>query len=125
MAIETVRISKQGRDQLLTLKRRTGIANWNILCRWAFCVSLSEESPPRDEPVAGEQPVEMTWRTFGGEKADVYLALLKQRCHADGHGLQDETLSHQLRLHLHRGISYLAGDKSLNIGKLIQRASGK
>jgi hypothetical protein len=26
--------------QLIRLKTRTGITQWNILCRWAFCLSL-------------------------------------------------------------------------------------
>ena len=41
--IETVRISEKGKTQLITLKRRTGIQNWNVLCRWAFCISLKEQ----------------------------------------------------------------------------------
>ena len=31
MAIEHIRLSQQARDQLITLKRRTGIAHWNVL----------------------------------------------------------------------------------------------
>jgi DNA sulfur modification protein DndE len=34
--VETVRISKQGRDQLIKIRRQTGIENWNIICRWAL-----------------------------------------------------------------------------------------
>ena len=46
MAIEHIRLSQQARDQLITLKRRTGIAHWNVLCRWALCRSLAEPAPP-------------------------------------------------------------------------------
>ena len=46
MALEHIRLSQTARDQLITLKRRTGIAHWNVLCRWAFCRSLAEPAPP-------------------------------------------------------------------------------
>ena len=110
MAIENIKLSKWERDNLLKLRRRTGIANWNILCRWAFCVSLSEPSRPRIERVRSDSPVEMTWRTFGGEFDEVYLALLKERCRQDGIELTNASLAKQFRLHLHRGIGYLADD---------------
>ena len=44
MPIETIRVSEQARDQLLSLRKATGIAQWNILCRWAFCHSLQNPS---------------------------------------------------------------------------------
>jgi DNA sulfur modification protein DndE len=52
----------------------------------------------------------MTWNVFGGEIADALLLALKQRCHNDGLGTDKDTLKEQFRLHLHRGIGYLAGD---------------
>lgn len=45
--------------------------------------------------------------------ADLLLIALKQRCHNDGLGTEKETLIHQFKLHLHRGIGYLAGDPNL------------
>jgi len=119
--IETVRVTKQGKDRLVTLKRRTGIANWNILCRWAFCVSLSEPSVPTTEQLKGEIQVEMTWRTFGGEYAEIYWALLKERCKEDGMCLDEDTLAKQFRLHLHRGIGYLVANPDLtSISQLVK-----
>ena len=41
------------------------------------------------------------------------MALLKERCVRDGLGTDPEMLARQFRLHLHRGISYLAGNKKL------------
>jgi DNA sulfur modification protein DndE len=67
----------------------------------------------------------MTWKVFGGAHHDIYLALLKERCHKDGLGTSDEVISAQFRLHLHRGIGYLAAlvtDKQIkNITDLIKR----
>lgn len=113
MAIEHIRLSQQGKDQLIKLKRVTGIEHWNVLCRWALCVSLAENSVPPAIKVPADSNVEMSWKVFGGRYADVYLALLKERCVRDGFGTDAGTLSQQLRLHMHRGISYLAANKSL------------
>src|SRR5205809_5828830 len=82
--VETVRVSKAAREQLITLKRRTGIENWNVLCRWALCVSLAEPMCPRDTGAVTDGAIEMTWRTFAGENDLVYAALIRQRCRHDG-----------------------------------------
>ena len=58
--IETVRISEKGKIQLITLKRRTGIQNWNVLCRWAFCLSLKEQKEPAAEDIPADSSIEMT-----------------------------------------------------------------
>ena len=124
MAIEHIRLSQQGKDQLIKLKRVTGIEYWNVLCRWALCVSLAETSVPPSKKIPADSNVEMSWKVFGGRYADVYLALLKERCVRDGFGTEADMLSQQLRLHMHRGISYLAADKSLKkIDNLIALAA--
>lgn len=110
MTIEHIRISQTARDQLITLKRRTGIAHWNVLCRWALCRSLAEAAPPPNVKLTFDSNVEMNWRTFSGDLGDVLWALLRLRCNADGLPLDEETLAQQFRLHLHRGIGYLVGD---------------
>lgn len=114
MSIDSVRLNSKARNQLITLKRKTKIENWNILCRWAFCLSLRKPEIPSDSMISGEVAIEMTWRTFGGEYADVYLGLLKYRCLKDQLPIDDDTLSIQLRRHLHRGIGHLVGNKNLN-----------
>jgi DNA sulfur modification protein DndE len=90
--IDPVRVVETDRDLLARLKRSTGIKNWNILCRWAFVLSI----------------VEMTWRVFGGPHADVYWALLVQRVHEDGLPDDEATLEREFNRHLHRGIGLLA-----------------
>lgn len=111
--IETVRISSAAKDQLITLKRRTGLKHWNELGRWALCRSLAEATQPPDVPIPTEGGIEIEWRTFAGRLADVYLDLLRQRCVADGLPADAPTVQRQLLLHLHRGIGYLVGDQSL------------
>ena len=120
--IERIHLSQRARDQLVTLKRRTGIKNWNVLCRWAFCTSLAESSVPPKTNIPADSSVEMSWKVFGGEYQYVYLVLLKERCKRDGLGVRDSVLAEQFRLHLHRGVSYLAADKQMTaISELIRR----
>jgi DNA sulfur modification protein DndE len=111
--VNNIKLSQTAKDQLLKLKRLTKIEQWNILCRWAFCRSLAETAPPSLIPIPADSNLEMTWGVFGGNIADILILALKQRCHADGLGTAPETLSQQFRLHLHRGIGYLAGDPCL------------
>ncbi|MCL1464673.1 DNA sulfur modification protein DndE [Argonema galeatum] len=106
-------LSQTAKDQLLKLRRFTKIDQWNILCRWAFCRSLAEPSIPSPVPIPADSNVEMSWRVFGGEMSDILLLALKQRCHNDGLGCDKEILANQFRLHLHRGIGYLAGDPNI------------
>ncbi|WP_088343790.1 MULTISPECIES: DNA sulfur modification protein DndE [Rhodomicrobium] len=113
MAVDHIRLSQQAKDQLVKLKRVTGIEHWNVLCRWAYCVSLSEQSVPSIAKIPADSNVEMSWKVFGGRYADLYMAILKERCVRDGLGTDAETLAQQFRLHLHRGIAYLAGNKDL------------
>lgn len=110
MPIEHIRLARSARDQLITLKRRTGIGHWNVLCRWAFCRSLAEPAAPPAAKLAADSNVEMTWKVFAGAYGDELWALLRLRCHHDGLPLDEDTLSQQFRLHLHRGIGYLVGD---------------
>ena len=109
MSLETVRISEKAKNQLIKIKKKTGIEHWNILCRWAFCHSLADESIPSPANIPLNSNVEMTWRTFGGEYHKIYLALLKHRCYKD----KKTDLDKQFKLHLHRGIGMLISQSIL------------
>lgn len=119
--IDTVRVSPAARDQLITLKRRTGLTHWNELCRWAVCRSLAEPTVPADVPIPVEDGVEMSWRTFAGPHGDLYLGLIRQRCAQDELDADDATVARYFRLHLHRGIGYLFGDAEVNSVKGLLR----
>jgi DNA sulfur modification protein DndE len=122
--IETVRVSEKAKVQLITLKRRTGIQNWNVLCRWALCASLAEKSEPPNEEIPSDSSVEMTWKTFTGGEEELYLALVQLRATKAGISLEKEPISKYFRLHLHRGISYLIGNTKMNkIEDLIRLAA--
>jgi DNA sulfur modification protein DndE len=108
MSIPNIKIVETDRDLLVRLKRTTGIKNWNVLCRWAFCLSLADPHPTSVDPIGTQSNVEMTWKVFAGSFADVYQVLLVQRCHEDGRQLDQESIEQEFNRHLHRGIGHLA-----------------
>ena len=77
MSIESIRLSESSKRQLISLKRRTGIGQWNILCRWAFCLSLSENRQTGTPSPGANSNIEMTWRTFAGRHAEIYQAIVR------------------------------------------------
>jgi DNA sulfur modification protein DndE len=112
-SIDTIRLGPDTKIQLSTLKRRTGIENWNVLCRWAFCLSLADRLPIRERSDRGGGAVEMSWKTFAGEDDEIFRLLLIDRCQRD-HGRADrETMSKVLRQHIARGAARLVSRRSM------------
>lgn len=109
MIVKQIRLSNSSKDKLSRLKGKTGIKNWNVLCRWAFCFSLHENTVPTDVPIIADSNVEMSWYTFAGEYSEIYEALMIEWCAEKGIELSDENLAKYFKLHLERGISYLNG----------------
>ena len=77
MITKQIKLSNQSKDRLSRLKGKTGIKNWNVLCRWALCYSLGENTMPTDIPVASDSNVEMSWYTFAGEYSELYEAIIR------------------------------------------------
>jgi DNA sulfur modification protein DndE len=122
--VETVRISQQGRDQLIKLKRATGIEHWNTMCRWALCVSLREPTlPVRSMSSNAEGGVEIAWRVFAGDMSEVLSALVYSRAIGDSVEVGDSSaLAAYFRDHVHRGLGYLASGKDTsNLSELFRR----
>ena len=109
MFIKQIKLPTQSKDKLSRLKGRTGIQNWNVLCRWALCFSLSENTIPTDFELLADSNLEMSWLTFAGENHEIYEALIRAWCIQNAIPTDDEMLSKYFKLHLNRGISYLAG----------------
>ncbi len=112
--VESVRISKHGRDTLIQLKRHTSITQWNILLRFALCRSLREPTVPANPklPGTGIEPVE--WKTFAGPYGDFLAALYYLRANQDG--IDTSKMSEvqaNFRAHIERGTSCLRHVKSL------------
>lgn len=99
--LETIRLSQQCKEQLIRLKRVTGITQWNTLCRWAVLTSLADETEPPEGKMVADSSVEMDWKTFSGEFGEVVLASLAARA-------KDDDLARSLGRHLSRGLAVLA-----------------
>lgn len=126
MITRQIRLSNQAKEQLVRVKAKTGIQNWNVLCRWALCLSLAEGTLPPDFDIPADSNVEMSWEVFGGEYQQVYEALVRQQCLYDGLSDDPATLNRYFRAHLHRGVSYLAsGNYIKSISDLLMRVVRK
>lgn len=120
--VETVRISKKGKDILLKLKRHTGIENWNILCRWALAASLREKKRPLMVKDSADGGIEMSWKVFAGEHSDVLAVLVMERAITDGLSAKNEDKADCLRAHIARGLEYLgSGSETKSIGAFLAR----
>lgn len=109
MIMKQIRLSQRSKEKLSRLKGKTGIKNWNILCRWALCYSLSEKTIPTDVEMPADSNLEMSWYTFGGEYSDLYDALVRAWCIEMELPTDDATLQKYFHLNLERGIAHLSG----------------
>ena len=130
MIVKQIKLSGQAKDRLSRLKGRTGIQNWNVLCRWALCYSLSEGTIPAPQEQPADSNVEISWHTFAGEYGEIYDALIKAWCSAHSLPVDEETLAQYFKAHLNRGISYLSGNYSIKslddmIGLSLEKKAAK
>jgi len=102
---DVIRISEQGKRQLIALKRSTKIDRWNILCRWALFVSISDETQLTNFDLGPISNIEMTWATFLGPYKNITDSLLLAK---NRHEYKKIDLSDMYIYNLHRGISKLA-----------------
>lgn len=109
MILKQIRLSTASKEKLSRMKGKTGIKNWNVLCRWAFCFSLYEGTAPTNIPVVADSNVEMSWYTFAGEYSEIYEALMIEWCLEKEIEPTEENLAKYFKLHLERGIAYLSG----------------
>lgn len=109
MIMRQIRLSNRAKERLSRLKGKTGIKNWNVLCRWAYCYSLKENTIPTPENIDGDSNVEMSWYTFAGEYSELYEALIIAWCKKMNIPTDNETMAKYIKMHIERGISYLSG----------------
>lgn len=105
--MERIKLNAAARNQLTTLKRRTGIEHNNAICRHALCISLANPSIPPDETFSFGGGIEIDWRTLTGGQDALYHNLLAVRLLSEGKRVSDESIRQAFVLHVHRGLSYL------------------
>lgn len=126
MIVKQIKVSNISKERLSRLKGKTGIKNWNVLCRWALCYSLSENTIPTDIPIVADSNVEMSWFTFGGEYSDLYDTLMVAWCKKMNLPTDEDTLAKFFKLHLERGIAHLSGTNFIkNLDDLVKLAIGE
>ena len=108
MIMKQIKFSKKEKEKLIRIKAKTGIEAWNVIARWALCVSLADPSIPFGPDIPSDSNVEMSWSTFGGEYQDVYDSVFRERCRLDDIESDPKSIAKYFRLHLQRGINALS-----------------
>jgi len=85
--IESIRLTESEKEILSKIKRKTGISSWNVLCRWAYLLGVSQD---RTSSIASEgkrDAIEIRWETFVGGNSNIYTAItqLKYSEELDNH----------------------------------------
>lgn len=103
MKLTKLRLTKEASNRLRFVAGKTGVTP-NLLCRIGFCLSLAEPSVPNPNDYP-EEDREFNRYTLLGEYDPLFVALLRERCHADG--IEIEKLPEYFRAHVNRGITLL------------------
>jgi DNA sulfur modification protein DndE len=111
--VQNIRVSQRGKEALQRLKNRTGIENWNVLCRWAVSASLGMDTPPPRWIAQEESNIDMDWKTFAGDQADILSALIYQSAEKHGES-KPEALPAFFSAHLERGINAIQNVRKLS-----------
>jgi DNA sulfur modification protein DndE len=116
--IERVKLTAAAKQQLITLKRKTGIEHYNTICRHALVVSLSNPAPAPVENLQFTNGLEIDWDVFTGGYGDTYLNVLMIRAIKDTDGCTASQVRQTLTSHIHRGLSYLVSKKDSEISMI-------
>jgi len=104
MSFNRIRISTEATHRLSILKGRTGLTP-NILCRFAFCYSLSDPIPP-DTSKYNDGGQEFNRYTLTGEYDMLFISLLKERLINDGYDPEKDLLKF-FKAHINRGVDMI------------------
>ena len=117
--IDLLRTSANVRNSLTRIKTITGISNWNILCRWAFCLSLKQTSLPRevDEKLDG---IEIDYDTLVGKNKSIYTQLLINNLITHKVEIDKKNLTKYLYAHVNRGVNIIYTNKLKDISGLFK-----
>lgn len=108
--IDRVKLTAAAKQQLSTLKRRTGIEHYNVIGRHALCASLANKTKVPSETLQFSGGLEIDWKTFAGDAEATLINLLIMRALADEEEATTGAIRKVLHAHLHRGLGYLASD---------------
>ena len=117
--IEQLRTSSTVKNLLTRIKAITSIQNWNVLCRWGFCLSIKQSSPPRmvDEKLDG---IEIDYSTLVGKNEKIYTQLLINNLKHHNIDIDKENVTKYLYAHVNRGINIIYNYKMKSINNLFE-----
>lgn len=122
--IDRVKLTAAAKQQLSTLKRRTGIEHYNVIGRHALCASLANKNKVPNEALQFSGGLEIDWSTFAGDAEATLTNLLIMRALADEGDAGPSSIRKVLHAHLHRGLGYLASDpNSLTVDRVLPTQS--
>lgn len=123
MSFNRIYVGEAVDQRLRLLKSRTGLTP-NLLCRIAFCLSLTELGVPELELYTSGAQREFNRYTLTGQWDMFFFALLRERMISDGLDIEQE-LEQQFKAHISRGVSLLAQRvKTLSdVADLVARAN--
>ena len=116
--IDILRTSMNVKNSLTRIKSITGIPNWNILCRWAFCLSVKQTSLPREveEKLDG---IEIDYDTLVGKNKSIYTQLLINNLVSHKEEINKKNLTKYLNAHVNRGVNIIYTNKLKDISGLM------
>ena len=119
LTIDILRTSSNVKSSLTRIKTITGISNWNIICRWALCLSLKQTSLPREveEKLDG---VEIDYDTLVGKNKSIYTQLLINNLVAHKVVVDKKNLTKYLYAHVNRGVNIIYTNKLKDISGLFK-----
>jgi DNA sulfur modification protein DndE len=82
--IDAIRLSASEKDLLIRIKRKTGIASWNVLCRWGLLLGINESNALRAPTQEKRDAIEIRWDTFAGRYSN-FLTSCITLAHSNAH----------------------------------------
>ena len=119
LTIDVLKTSTNLKNFLTRIKTNTGIANWNVICRWALCLSLKQTSLPRevDEKLDG---VEIDFDILVGKNKTIYTQLLINNLITHKVEINKRNLTKYLNAHVNRGANIIYTNKLKDISGLFK-----
>ena len=116
--IDSIKTSSNVKIALTRIKSITRIPTWNVICRWAFCLSLKQTSLPRevDEKLDG---VEIDYDILVGKNKTIYTQLLINNLIKHKVELNKRNLIKYLNAHINRGVNIIYNYKLKDISGLL------
>jgi len=103
--IDRVKLTAAAKNQLITIKRRTGINHYNSICRHALCISLAATSELVIEKLNFSDGLEIDWSILTSGYGELYINIVRSSLPETA--INDDQLKDIITSHIHRGLSFI------------------